>query len=156
VNDLRERLAERHVRQLALFEQGGLQRPGRFTRFHSLALVILVAAFIWTIVVPFYAYGLHLEPSDSVAGGGFDPKGFPIYNSEIGCLLRLFSILVLMIAPLWISIFGSLLGFTVVRFWAVLDIQQRRYGLAATSLGFGLLAFSFSPYGRVILGWFMD
>jgi hypothetical protein len=61
-----------------------------------------------------------------------------------------------MIAPLWIIIFGSLLGFTVIRFWAVINVQQRRYGLAATSLGFGLLVFLFSPYGRVILGWFMD
>lgn len=156
INGLRERLRERHIQQIVLFTQGELRQPVRFARFHTLTLIVVVAAFVWLIFVPFYAYGLHLKPASMVAGGNFDPKDFPVYNSTIGCYVRLLSMIVALLTPLWIAGFGSLLSITLVRYWVVIAERQRVYSLVALSLAFGLLVFLFSPAGRVIMSWFMD
>lgn len=155
-NGLRERLREYHKQQIVLFSRGELQQPVRFARFHTLTLIVVVAAFVWLIFVPFYAYGLHLKPAAMVAGGNFDPKGFPVYYSTIGCYIRLLSMIVALLTPLWIAGFGSLLGITLVRYWVVIPARQRAYSLVALSLASGLMVFLSSPVGRVIVSWFWD
>lgn len=44
-----------------------------------LALVLL--SYLAIVLLPFFAYGMHLQDPVQVAGGSFDPKGYPLFRS---------------------------------------------------------------------------
>ena len=109
-------------------------------------------------VGPFFAYGLHLQPAAQVAGGAFDPKGFPLYDPGTlpGAAVHLLVIPVIVVIPFWTVGFGTLLAFTLGRYWFVFAARQRRLGMLAIILSAGLFVLFFSPFIRILLAWFMD
>jgi len=158
VSVVRERLATRRRHQLELAQHGGLVAPLTTYRFCTGSLFLFLSAFVALLIVPFYAYGLHLQPAAYVMGGSFDPKGFPLYDpgTLIGAAVHMLAVLAIVITPVWTAGFGTLLAFTMGRYWFIFAARQRRLGLLAVALSAGLFVLFFSPPGRMLLAWFMD
>ncbi|MCC6613095.1 MAG: hypothetical protein IT320_06420 [Anaerolineae bacterium] len=117
-----------------------------------LVIGIAVALFLVSIVAPFYALGLHLEPANLVAGGSFDPKGFEL----TGGWLRMVGFLTLTLGPLAVAVCGGLIAFRLLRRGDQLPSRLRLYGVISCAAAIGLWLFIFSPLGRLILAWFLD
>jgi hypothetical protein len=109
------------------------------------------------MVVPFFALGLHLQPANLVRGGMFDPKGYPMYgDGTYGSILSMATISVLLIGPIWEMVFGGTLTVTLARYWSFFPRRQRLFGILVAAVSLGMIAFIFSPLGRLIMTWRMD
>jgi len=117
-----------------------------------LVIGIAIALFFASIVAPFYALGLHLEPANLVAGGSFDPKGFELTSGW----LRLVGFLTLTLGPLAVTICGGVIAFRLIRRGEQLPSRWRTYAWISCAATIGLWLFIFSPLGRLILAWFLD
>lgn len=117
-----------------------------------LMIGVIIALFIASIVAPFYALGLHLEPANLVAGGSFDPKGFEL----TGGWLRLVGLLTLTLGPLAVTICAGIIAFRLIRSGGQLPARLRTYAWISCAAAIGLWLFIFSPMGRLILAWFLD
>ncbi|MBE0691448.1 MAG: hypothetical protein IH587_15120, partial [Anaerolineae bacterium] len=111
-----------------------------------------IVLFFVSIVAPFYALGLHLEPANLVAGGSFDPKDFAL----TGGWLRWLGFFTLMIAPLAVAISGGLIAIRLIKRGQQLPSRLRLYGVLGCAAALGLWLFILSPLGRLILAWFLD
>lgn len=151
---IREHLYERQaLRGMEMVTSSGYTFTYRFCVITILTGVIL---YLTLIILPFLAYGLHLENPDWVGGGSFDPKDFPIFSSPTTAWLRLIGILTLALFPVWNTFFGLRLAFSMGRNWRHLSVAQRRFAVITLSLGVALMAFIFSPAGRLIMRWYGD
>ncbi len=148
---IREHLRERWAVTVAM-------SPGyTFTyRFYVLSILTGVILYLTLIILPFFAYGLHLEDPGWVGGGSFDPKGLAIFANPVGCWLRLLGITTLVLLPVWNTFFGLRLLFSLGWNWLRLLPGQRRLGFMAIVIGAALVGFIFSPAGRLIMRWYMD
>lgn len=121
----------------------------------NIFMVIIGAAivlFFVSIVAPFYALGLHLEPPNLVAGGSFDPKDFAL----TGGWLRLVGFFTLILAPLAVTICGGLSAVSLIMRQEQITGRLRTRAILSCAAALGLWLFIFSPLGRLILAWFMD
>lgn len=121
-----------------------------------LVIVIGVSLLLYLslIILPFFAYGLHLQPSSAVAGGGFDPKDLPLYQGSIGSLLRILGIIGLLSLPL-IGIIAPILALPQLVRHPLQLLRQRSVIVTLLIYAISLL-FYFSQYGWVIRQWYMD
>lgn len=150
---VREHLRER--RQGFLLQEVGMPQNRlllRHYRFYSVSLLLTITLYALLIILPFYAYGLHLQPTVLVANGAFDPKGYPLYASPIGYAASF----VTAWGYLWLIAAGIILAFTLVRYWPRLRISQRRLGTFVVIASAALLVFIGTPPGRLILQWLLD
>ncbi len=127
-------------------------------RYFVILLTAFFVVFLLLIVVPFFAYGLHLEDPALVSRGAFDPKGYPLFNgtTEIGCWLHLGALLLITTAPVAVVALGGRL---------LLEMRQHAHEwrgtlhvmtITAVLMSTALLAFYFTPLGRVITAWHAD
>ncbi|MBX3064002.1 MAG: hypothetical protein KF726_13565 [Anaerolineae bacterium] len=121
-----------------------------------LVMVIGISLLLYfsLIIIPFFAYGLHLQPSSAVAGGGFDPKDLPLYQGSIGALLRVLGIIGLLALPL-IAVFAPILALPKLIHRPLALLRHRSVIIALLVYAVALL-FYFSQYGWVIRQWYLD
>jgi hypothetical protein len=127
-------------------------------RLCIMTLIVVLVLYVGLVILPFFAYGLHLQSPSDIYGGSFDPQGFPLYDyrSNLGSLIRIVSVIVVVTAPIWMLGFGSVLTLTLARNWARLEQNQRRLAMLVLLAGTGVTVFTLSPLGRLILVWFFD
>ncbi len=127
-------------------------------RLGIILLLTIIAIYLGLVIAPFFIYGVNQQPYFEVIGGVFDPKGYPLfdYNTDFGSILHLAAILMIVIAPAWSIIFGGVLSLHLVRYWRWLLKSERRFRVAILLVNLALLAFMFSPLGRLIIIWHMD
>jgi hypothetical protein len=118
-----------------------------------IVISIVVTLYAALVLLPFYAYDLHTQPADAVTGGAFDPKGYPLFQNELGFSLRLLGILALLTLPIVSALVGIGGLFSLI---PADDRRQRRLLVIAVLLSSITLIFYFSPLGRVIRLWYMD
>lgn len=126
---------------------------------HITALLSVTAvAYMLVIILPFFAYGLHLEDPARVAGGVFDPKGYPLFSSEsnIGSWLHFIALLLLLVTPVAIVALGIRLAVSVKRHWRGWQTASRTGALTVLLVSAALFSFMWTPFGRVILAWHLD
>lgn len=127
-------------------------------RLCLITLFIVLVLYLGLVILPFFAYGLHLQPAHLIVGGSFDPKDLPLYDyrSNLGSLIRIVSVIVVATVPIWALGFGGVLTVTLVRNWARLGQNQRRLAAFVLLAGLCLTVFTLSPLGRLMLVWFFD
>ena len=127
-------------------------------RLCLLTLMAVLVLYVALVILPFFAYGLHLQPAHLVAGGSFDPKDFPLFNyrSTSGSLMRMVAVIVVATSPIWLLGFGGVLTVTLARGWKRLTVNQRRLTIIVLLAGAGMTLFTLSPLGRLMLIWFFD
>ena len=125
-------------------------------RFFSISLLGAVAAFGTLIILPFFAFGLNHEPAPFVAGGLYDPKNFPFFQTTLGGLARLAGMVTLAFAPFWVGIFGIFFLVAALPAWRRWDREHRAVALVSIAASVVLLLFIFSDLGRVIVRWYAD
>ncbi len=149
-------------RRPTLALQGGMnmvsQQSTWLFRWTVSSVVGLFILFSLLVVVPYFALGLHLQPTENVIGGQFDPKGFSLYlgDSGTGNIFYLLTILVMMFAPVVGIALSIFCGVWLVRRWGKLNLRQYLIGGAAMLMGISLILFLLSPLGRVIYTWMFD
>ncbi|HEX2905581.1 MAG TPA: hypothetical protein VHO69_01880 [Phototrophicaceae bacterium] len=97
-----------------------------------------------------------MQPANLIIGGHFDPKGYPIYQSSLGDVIRIATFSVMLAGPIWLVILGVRLAFMLGRNWTRLLISQRRLGVVAVLSGLSVLVFMVSPLGHLVMTWFAD
>jgi hypothetical protein len=158
---IRQHLYERR-RVSALIEGNTMNaetlKPIRTVRLSALGALGIFAAYGILVVFPFFALGLHNQPVEAIRGGMFDPKGFPIYSSDqiSPNVLLMTSILIHITAPVWQTIWGSLLALTLYRHWGQLSSRQRWLGGIGLAASVIFMAILLSPTGRLMLTWLID
>jgi hypothetical protein len=157
----REHLRERE--QAAAFATGGVMniamaRPMRTLNISAWSALGVCAVYGLLVVLPFFALGLHLEPANAVRGGMFDPKGYAFYSSDqtYPNPLLILTILVMLVTPIWTVIWGSVAALTLGKYWRLLRGNQRFLGGLALLASVSLIAFVFSPFGRLVMTWLID
>lgn len=147
---VREHLRERQQRYL--LQEVAMPQDRlllRHYRFYTVTLLLTVILYLLLVILPFFAYGLHLQPAIEVAHGSFDPKDYPLYASGV-------TFFVITCGYLWLVAAGIILGFTLIRYWRRLPVRQRRFGMIAVFASASLLVFIGTPTVRLILQWLMD
>jgi hypothetical protein len=119
-------------------------------------LGITVLINLLLVIAPFFAYGLHSQNPEIVRSGAFDPKGFALFNGEIGSWLHMFVLICVPLTLVVIVAFGINLSFWLARNWSQIRITIRFYTAGMLLLNVALLAFLFSPLGRTIITWHFD
>lgn len=128
-------------------------------RLRVCAAIICVSLvpYLAFVVLPFFAYGIHLLPSNLVAGGVFDPKGYPIYTDAVfGAPLRLITLIALPITPALVIAFGGFLLMSLPRGLKRLTRAERVAGVLVISASLAFVVMAFSPLGMLIMRWHMD
>lgn len=127
-------------------------------RLCLLTLMVVLVLYLALVILPFFAYGLHLQPAHLIVGGNFDPKDLPLfdYRSDLGSFIRIVAVIVVATAPVWALGFGGVLTVTLLRGWKRLTVNQRRLTILVLLAGAGLTIFTLSPLGRLMLVWFFD
>lgn len=125
-------------------------------RFFSISLLGMVVAFGTLIILPFFAYGLNHEPAQFVAGGLYDPKGFPFFQTALGGVARLAGMVTLAFAPLWVASFGMIFLLRALVAWRRWNREHRLVALVSIAASLLLLLFIFSDLGQVIVRWYAD
>lgn len=125
-----------------------------FTR-RLILLILLSTAGLYGLltIAPFFMLGLHQQPVNLVMGGAFDPKYLPGLNAVVYTV----GFLLIIIAPIVISIFAPLILMHSWRRWSAIPVPER---LMTSIIGAGcvaLLVFMFtSPLARLIMTWWLD
>jgi hypothetical protein len=88
----------------------------------------------------------------------FDPKGYAFYSSDqtYPNLMLILSTLVMLVSPIWMAIWGSVAALTLWKHWRQLRGKQRLLGGMALLASVSLIAFVFSPLGRLVMTWYAD
>jgi hypothetical protein len=124
-------------------------------------VVVLLAAFVLgfavIVVLPFYAYGMHLQDPVQVAGGAFDPRGFPLFSSEsvVGNIMHFAALLLFPLTPIAIIALGLR---SLVSLWQRRVAARSWQALAASLVVVSVLLFAYlwTPAGKVLLAWHFD
>lgn len=155
---VREQLAAYQKRQwLMTNERLMMQLPQTTIRTQRLCItsvLILTAAFSLCIVLPFFAFGLHLEPAAQVAGGAYDPKGYHFY--DFGQLSRLAGLLLILAIPFWATTSGAIVTFLLFGHWSRWQPSWRRISAIAFVVSISFHLFLLSDIGRVVVAWYLD
>jgi hypothetical protein len=142
---IREHLHERHAPQMEMMASPGYTFNHRFCVISILTGEVL---YLTLIILPFFAYGLHLEDPN--------PKYFPIFCTPLGAWLRFAGVYTLALFPVWNTFFGLRLLFSAGRNWRRWVKGQRRLVLGTLAASTALMAFIFSPAGQLMMKWYMD
>lgn len=131
------------------------------TRIFRLYVMLLLGAVCLTLlltIVPFFMYGLHLQPSSAVALGAYDPKSFPPFagNTPLSIVVYWFAILLLVFVPLWAVPLSLVTASITLRFRPQISARLQYTALLAVLAGAGLTLFSFTSLGRLLLVWLLD
>jgi hypothetical protein len=130
------------------------RRTSHRTLLIALGLMLLINLAL--IIAPFFAYGLHQESPAAVHGGAFDPKGYPLFNTEAGSWLHFFALLLLPLTPIMILLLGIRLINYLRLNWQHLQPAVRVYTTSVLLLSASLLAFMATPLGHTIRVWHFD
>jgi hypothetical protein len=124
-------------------------------RFCVRASVGVACIYFLLIVLPFFIFGLHLQPPDDIRRGLFPPGDYSIYHfdSPLGGVLRLVSFCVMFFAPLGEILFGGVLVLSFARRRIQLTVREGVGGWLAAMISIGLLLFTISPLGNLITIW---
>lgn len=127
-------------------------------RYFVILLTAFCVVFLSLIVAPFFAYGLHLEDPALVSMGQFDPKGYPLFNgtTEIGCWLHLGALLLITTAPVAVIALGGRLVLEMRHHAHEWQGTFRAITITTVLMSAALIAFYYSPLGRVITAWHAD
>jgi hypothetical protein len=125
---------------------------------YTLALVSGAIVTVILGIVPFFAYGLHLEGPMQVAGGTFDPKNYPLfdYHSVLGSVTHAVALSAFATIPVWAIPCSAVLIFSLIRFRLQLSSRVQVVVWATVILGVGLSLFYFTPFGHLLLTWHAD
>ena len=129
-------------------------QDSHFTR-RLILLVLLSTAGLYGLltIAPFFVPGLHQQPANLVIGGAFDPKGLPGLHAAVYTI----GFLLIIIAPIVISIFAPLILMHSWRRWSAIPAPERLMTSAVGAICLALLVFIFtSPLGRLIMTWWLD
>lgn len=124
----------------------------------TVALLLTMGLYALLVVAPFFAYGLHLQDAAQVAGGMFDPKGFPLFQGSgaSGNWLNALALVSLIALPVGAVGAGGLLIVSLRRAWPRLGRQARIVASMVLGLAAILMLVYFSPLGRLIGTWLVD
>lgn len=125
----------------------------RWTTRGSLAFFFIFALLV---ILPFFVFGLHLQPGNLVSQGMFDPKGYPLYSTNLGSILLMLTYVVMLTAPVWGLTLSLASALTLRKQWIDLRLNQRIVGATAILAGTALLLFPLSPLGRIVYLWLLD
>ncbi len=130
----------------------------RTARVLIAALLLVMGLYLLLVVAPFFAYGLHLQDAAQVAGGAFDPKGYPLFQGSgaSGNWLNVLAILSFIALPVVTIGAGGLLIVSLHRAWPRLGRQARIVISMVLALAAILMLVYFSPLGRLIGAWLVD
>lgn len=131
------------------------QRVFSYRRCNRSAL-LLSAAFALFVVMPFFALGLYREPAAAVAGGMFDPKGYPFFQTTLGGWSRVAGFLAVLLAQIFLPLLGLRLLYSLLRRGRGWAPRQRWLGYISLLLVVTACAFLLSPLGRTIVLWYFD
>jgi hypothetical protein len=160
---IRAHVEERSENTKQIFEgdiivmSGNSPRTFRLCTLGTLAGVVIYALIV---VMPFFVLGIHLQPADRVAAGFFDPTNLPLYGGDFGRIYGnifwMATILVLIFTPLLEMVFGSILFIMLLRNRTLFPQKQHFVGSFAAFASMSLVLFAASPFGRLILAWWVD
>ncbi|GEM_PF-6266285 len=127
------------------------------TRTIMIVLAVTLLAYVLVIVVPFFAYGLHLQDFDAVRRGAFDPKGYPLFSGAFADgLLHVIALVIIPLAP----VVGLLAGMRLINEtranWTRMQPGVRAMTAIVVVMGFVLIGFMFTPLGYTISVWHFD
>lgn len=147
-----------HERRLSIQEEAPMDNRIAFYRFCMIASLASIVIYVLLVVAPFFIYGIHQQPHNQIIGGRFDPKGYWLfdYQTTIGSFLNILAVSVMVTSPIWSVGFGLIFGIGFVRLWGWQFATQHRLITLCLLLNIGVLWFTFTPLGRLILAWHMD
>jgi hypothetical protein len=123
-------------------------------------LVASTLAFVVLVLAPYYANGLHLQPTGAVAGGAFDPKSLPPYNwgdlnTDFGPGLLGFASLDFAVMMLLAPLAEAVLYICVAVMWRRLSRLERGAlgAILLVSVFFSISAWTFYSF---LLAWLLD
>jgi hypothetical protein len=120
-------------------------------------IFVAIVLYLTFVALPFFGYGLHLQPSYLVVSGSFDPKGYPLYlDGYVGGILRWITIILPVLGPTLIVLFGGLLMVTLPRGWPYFTLSQKIVGLSILLASLTFFVLAFSPTGLLIMRWQWD
>jgi hypothetical protein len=159
VSALREHLRESR-RSVLVLEGGSMVVAGNFKRtfnFCLWAILLGSMAYLVLVALPFFVFGLHLQPEKMVRGGAFDPKGYLFYGDRgSGNPLLVITYFITLVSPVWQFIFGVSLIITLTRYWRLMLPWQRFTSMLTLITSIGVIGFTFSPIGHLIMTWWLD
>ena len=130
----------------------------RGTRTPTIRVLLLVfsAGYLLLCLAPFYANGLHLQPTPSIVGGAFDPKGLAPYNwAAVGPWILGAALISWQCIAILTPLFSLALAATLTRAWGGLKSQERTLLLGVLVLSL-LLALSSWTTHTIVLTWLVD
>lgn len=130
----------------------------RLFRWTISGSLVLAIVFAFLVILPYFTLGMHLQPTDMVVSGRFDPKGFSLYSDtpQSENVLYVLTITVALIAPFVGIVLSIVSGVRLLKHWRSLSLKQHLMGGAALLTSASLLLFVLSPFGRILYLWMMD
>lgn len=109
--------------------------------------------FLGLVVLPFFLYGLHVQPDIMILSGAFDPKDrLPYVILPVYYIATLAAAAGPYAAALLTLFTPVMLAFS----WRTLGWSRRMAGLAVWATATATLLLLLSPLGRNILIWYFD
>ncbi|MBZ0288874.1 MAG: hypothetical protein K8I30_14755 [Anaerolineae bacterium] len=151
----RRRLAGMMTEAGVMMESSNAMRTFRWAVWASLAIF---AAYVLLLVMPFFALGLHQQPVEAVRYGAFDPKGYGFYSGDgtYPNSLLILTGLMMLVGPIWEVIWGGVLFLSLWKYRPHFSSRQRLLAGLALVASTSVVAFMFSPLGRLIFAWYLD
>lgn len=155
ISVLREHIAERRRKELSM-EQAQISHNPFTYRFCLTIITILLLSIVVFTILPFYAFGLHNQPTNEITGGHFDPKGMAFYQTPLGTLVYLLGIIMFIATPIFLTAFVPIMLMSMARNWNMLTWRWQAYGAGLLVVCAAIVLFLYAGTGRLILIWFMD
>lgn len=132
--------------------------PSKLMRpFWWLSFTLLLTCMLFTLtIIPFFAYGIHMQPINRIFDGAFDPKFYPLYSGAIGEPLHFVVLLFILFAPVYGAVTSILLCWWLTRNRITLNSVQRIVSLVALTAAGSLILFCLTPLGRAFYMWMGD
>lgn len=120
------------------------------------AALSCAGAYAVFFALPYYVNGLDAFPLDEVAGGLHDPQDLWPHEQGGWASFRLAGMATFYLGP---ALALTTLAWAAVRTRqgiAAGDLRRTAPALLAAALAVGTLGWLFSPFGRALMGWFLD
>jgi hypothetical protein len=122
----------------------------------AIVALAFCAAYVLFCLVPYYANGIHLQPTNLVTGGAFDPKDLAPYNwGNLGFLFLAGAYMSFIGVAFFVPVTILLLVASTAFAWRTLATRERVLFVAATVASVLATLSVWSVY-RIVATWLAD